>query len=93
MSWHVLTDGTGFWGQKWEVMNTALRRPRSVLGGLQEATLCNVSKHRDETRDESRLALAILGVELYAVEVDFVREPGKDVQLVLKGQAEGRSRR
>jgi len=86
MSWHVLTDGEQFWGQRWEVMNTALRRPRSVMGDLQGATLCNVSEHRDGVRDESRLAKAILGIELYAVEVDFIKERGKETKVVLKDQ-------
>jgi len=97
MSWHVLTDGEQFWGQRWEVMNTALRRPRSVMGDLQAATLCNVSEHHDGVEDESRLAKAILGINLYAVEVDF-KVPGKDdkdrdVKVVIKAQTSGASQR
>jgi hypothetical protein len=78
MSWHVLTDGERYWGQQWEIYNTALRRPRSVMGDLQDATLCI----GDGIEAEIRLARSILGIDAHAVTVEIEGRGPKAAKIV-----------
>jgi hypothetical protein len=82
VSWHVLTDGERYWGQAWEIFNNALRRPRSVMGELQDATLCT----GDGIEDETRRARAILGIDVHAVPVEIEGKGPKAAKIVLAHQ-------
>ena len=84
--WMVLTDGQLFWGQQWEMVNMAYRRPRHAMGPLQggggfAVTLCY---GREAVFYELRQAKDLRGLDLGWRLLDF-EGTGKDAQLIVRG--------
>ena len=84
--WCVLKTSTGrYLGQKWEVMNTALRRPRLALVGLQEASVFPAS----QWQEDARRGHGVLGVEFRPVAIKFkdrLNDKGRRVGVDLESQ-------
>ncbi len=79
MPWYVLAHTNEYLGQRWEVFNASLRRPRTAMVDLQHATKCSSLSWAEE---EARRGKAILGVDFLPLEIT-IKGHGKDARVVL----------
>lgn len=82
---YVLWDGQQFWGQRWEIYNSSLRRPRHGLGLLNDdpAFKVRLCYGLQEATWEHRQARELCGLNLQLKAVEFSGER-QDTRILLR---------